>query len=132
MTERIHDHEAEQTMAAIAAISIHGATLAASRLTALDFFDPRCWAVVDAGLHIDAQLGLEDRIAAAAKVANVWPTTLEEWVCAAPLQWDSTGTIAARVKAAADARRRAIELVDELRRLTGRRVFLSDDQDAVA
>lgn len=113
------DDHAEQSLAAMAGGSLHAARLAAGRLDAGDFHDPRCWAVIQAGTQLPMRpAGVDEtsrwREHAAADLANIDTGTIEAWALHAPVMWDTNGAIARRVQAAAAARRRITELLGEL------------------
>lgn len=111
MTAVLHDLAAEQTVAACAASSLHGAQLAAGRLGPADFYDPRCAAVTAAGVDVPNGPDREHQIAAA---AGVDPQLIADWCAHAPVMWDTTGAVASRVARKAADRRRVLQLLAEL------------------
>lgn len=109
----IYDAAAEACVAGCAVASTHGAQLAAGRLTAGQFRDPRYRRLFTAAL--DCPLGdQDDRIWECARDAHQHPTAVAELVSARPVQWDTAGSYAARVAAAADRRRNAASLLAQL------------------
>ncbi len=112
--DSLYDPQAEETVAACAAFSRRGATLAAGRLDAQHFHDPRCWAIVaaSAGVPDACPPGVDDaegwwRENTVAQAANVWPAVLRDWSRRAPCAWDTAGTFADRVVAAHGRRQKA-------------------------
>ncbi len=119
--DSLYDPQAEETVAACAAFSRRGATLAAGRLGAQHFHDPRCWAIVAASVDVPDACppGVDEaegwwRETTVAETANVWPDTLRDWCRRAPCAWDSAGTFADRVIAAHERRQEANRLLVEL------------------
>jgi hypothetical protein len=114
---------AERTIAAVAALSRRGARLASERIPADAFHDPRCARVVQVGCTMPDEY---DRVRQVAEVAGVWPAWLAEATDQCPVMQDLAGSFAAEVVEAADRRRQALALADELERLTGRTVLVVD------
>lgn len=118
-TSPVHDPEAEQGVAACAALARHAADTIAAALDPTDFYDPRCAAVVHAATTIQATApeGEDDmwwREHAVAHAAGIDPTLLEQWAREAPVAHDTSGALTRRVKAMAARRARIHQLLAEL------------------
>ena len=109
----LYAEQAEQVVAGCALASRHGAALAARRLTASQFHDPRARGLFTAAVVCDL-VDQDDRVHDCALDAGIDPRWAEDAVRGRPVQWDTSGSYAARVSAAATARRKAEQLLADL------------------
>lgn len=109
----LYAEHAEQVVAGCAVASRHGAALAARRLTASSFHDPRARGLFTAAVVCEL-VDQDDRVHDCALDAGVDPRWADRAVRDRPVQWDTAGTYAAQVIAAAAARRRAEQLLADL------------------
>lgn len=123
-TSPVIDQAAEEAVAGIAALTAAGCRRVRDAVPAGDFFDSRCWAVIEAAADLDAtdwtvdellERGSIDRrvdhIAAVTGLDRHWVARLAD---RAPVLHDTSGSWSARVRAAADHRRHAMDLVGQL------------------
>lgn len=114
--------EAERDLIGCCVDSDRGYRLAASRICADDFYRPANRQLFAACAQLGHLTGpslevLEQRIVEAARLADRPVDEVRRLVEDRPLQWDKNGTLAARVKKAADERRAqymAVELANRL------------------
>jgi hypothetical protein len=118
---------AELVLAGVAIISAEGATWARERVDAADFYDARCWRLVDFGARARDVYG-DKRIRYLAGVTNTEPAWLRQLEDRAPVMFDTSGSFAAEVRAAAAHRHRAAALAAELEEMTGAQVIVTPRQ----
>lgn len=116
MSHLPQDLYAEHTLAAMATLSPHGATVALEVLD--DILDPNSRAVVIAGATTDIT-EFDERTSAVALAADVPRTLIEDWMRTCVTMWDVNGRVRDLVRAAARRRQRALELATELEQLIG-------------
>lgn len=121
MTLALYDPQAEEGVAACAAHSRTAALACTDRLRREHFHDPRCWAVVEAGIEVPNERpeGVADGLGwwrewMVADRANVPRPVVERWCSKAPAAFDASARLADRVVAAAARRAEVAELLERL------------------
>lgn len=116
MTGRLPaDPVAERVLGAQAALSRAGAALALEVLD--DLTNPAVRCVVTAGGQVPDDLPYEDRLSEVALLAGVPRTSIDAWLARCPAQTDSRGHWRDLVRAAAERRALALELIRQLEQL---------------
>lgn len=99
------DRYAEEVVVGCAVATVHGAALAAERLTAEDFYWPAHGRLLTATAAIPAVVPEPDRIAACAIRAGLKVDEVAALVAGRGVMWDLSGSYARRVLDAARRRR---------------------------